>query len=189
MALRRKCHGIATAYRWNRRRGKSGSPFANSSARIARMSSASQTPPFRKRRLQAYRGRGDVYAWLRAHCHQVAERLAGGNVSWTSIAAEMARHRVMGREGGAPTPNAVLRVWQRVCRDLETLGESPAERRARPKPPSRFPKDWKPEAFRTSAPVPVGPAAAPPASPQPYDPVRRREQIRRMINERSGIKE
>jgi hypothetical protein len=31
------------------------------------MSSVSQTPPFRKKRLKAYRGRGDIYAWLRTH--------------------------------------------------------------------------------------------------------------------------
>jgi hypothetical protein len=151
------------------------------------MSSVSQTPPFRRKRLQAYRGRGDIYAWLRTHCQQVAERLAGGMTTWAWIASEMERHGVKGREGETPSANAVLRVWQRVCRDLETLGESPTERRVRPKPPSRFPKDWKPEAFLASAAAIVPAASA--DSPQPYDRVRRREQIRRMINERSGRKE
>ena len=152
------------------------------------MSSVSQTPPFRKKRLQAYRGRGDIYAWLRTHCQQVAERLAGGMATWAWIASEMERHGVKGREGETPSANAVLRVWQRVCRDLETLGESPTERRVRPKPPSRFSKDWKPEAFREPARMAVAPVV-PPAAPQPYDRARRNEQIRRMINERSGRKE
>jgi hypothetical protein len=124
------------------------SPFANAPAIIVGMNSVSTTPPFRKKRLQAYRGRGDIYAWLRTHCHTVAERLAADQTSWPYIAAEMVRHGVAGRAGEAPTANAVLRVWQRVLRDMETSGEKPGQKTTRPKPPSRFPKDWSPTVLR-----------------------------------------
>ena len=132
------------------------SPFANAPAIIVGMNSVSTTPSFRKKRLQAYRGRGDIYAWLRTHCHTVAERLAADQTSWAYIAAEMVRHGVAGRDGEAPTANAVLRVWQRVLRDLATSGEKPGQKTTRPKPPSRFPKDWSPTVLREQEiPVPA----------------------------------
>jgi hypothetical protein len=137
------------------------------------MNSVSTTPPFRKKRLQAYRGRGDIYAWLRTHCHTVAERLAADQTSWPYIAAEMVRHGVAGRAGEAPTPNAVLRVWQRVLRDMQTSGEKPGQKTTRPKPPSRFPKDWSPPVLREQQiPVPAylrppGTALVPSAPPPP----------------------
>jgi hypothetical protein len=132
------------------------SPFAKASANIVGMSSVSTTPPFRKKRLQAYRGRGDIYAWLRTHCHTVAQRLAADETSWVFIAEEMSRHGIAGREGEAPTANAVLRVWQRVSRDMATSGEVPGGKTLRPKPPSRFPKDWSPTVLREQEiPVPA----------------------------------
>ncbi len=151
---------------------------------IVGMNSVSTTSPFRKKRLQAYRGRGDIYAWLRTHCHRVAERLAADQTSWPDIAAEMVRHGVAGRAGEAPTANAVLRVWQRVLRDMETSGEQPGQKTTRPKPPSRFPKDWSPTVLREQEiPVPaylrpagaevppyVRPPSAPTSVPAPFHP-------------------
>jgi hypothetical protein len=128
------------------------------------MSSVSTTPLFRKKRLQAYRGRGDIYAWLRTHCHTIAERLASEQTSWVFIAAEMVRHGVAGRGGEAPTANAVLRVWQRVCRDMAAAGEAPGQKVARAKPPSRFPKDWAPTVLREQA-IPVPAYLRPPGTP------------------------
>lgn len=149
----------------------------------------SETQPilFRKKRLQVYRGRGKLYSWLRAHRERIGEGLSTGEYTWSMLCVECSRHGVQGREGLTPDRTALWKAWQTLCRDLETLGETPMEKAPRPKPPSRFPKDWKPEAFRASA-VAVAPAASE-DGPQPYDRIRRREQIRRMINERSGIKE
>ena len=131
--------------------------------------------PFRKKRLQAYRGRGDIYAWLRTHCHAVAERLAAGEASWIFIAAEMERHGVAGRDGEAPSANAILRVWQRVRRDMESQGETPGQQQERPKPPSRFPKGWIPPIVSESE-IPVPAYLRPPgtalvSSPSPPPPV------------------
>jgi hypothetical protein len=149
--------------------------------------SESQRILFRKKRLQAYRGRGTLYSWLRAHREKIGEGLSSGEYTWAMLCAEYSRHGLKGREGATPDRTALWKAWQTLCRDLETLGETPMVRAPRPKPPSRFPKDWKPEAVRTNTAAVVPAASA--DTPQPYDRVRRREQLRRMINERSGIRE
>ena len=82
------------------------------------------------------------------------------------IAVEMGRHGVAGRDGEAPSANAVLRVWQRVCRDMETLGETPGRPLERPKPPSRFPKGWTPPVVSSSE-IPVPAYLRPPATAVP----------------------
>jgi hypothetical protein len=133
---------------------------------LNRMNSVSTTPPFRKKRLQAYRGRGDIYAWLRTHCHTVAERLAADQTSWVFIAEEMIRHGVSGRSGEAPTANAVLRVWKRVCRDMETTGERPGVKTSRLPPPSRYP-EWSPPVLSERE-IPVPAYLRPPGEIPPY---------------------
>jgi hypothetical protein len=150
----------------------------------------SEAPPalFRKRRLQAFRGRGELYSWLRAHREKIAEGLSSGEYTWAMLCAECCRHGVASRSGGAPDRTAAWKAWQTLCRDLETLGETPIAKTPRPKPPSRFPKDWKPEAFRSGAPAPPSQAAAA-GNPEPYDPKKRMAQLRRTINERSGRKD
>ncbi len=145
--------------------------FAKRSVIIVGMISVSSIAPFRKKRLQAYRGRGDIYSWLRTHSHSVAERLAAGHASWAFIAAEMGRHGVAGRDGEAPSANAILRVWQRVCRDMATMSETPGQPQQRPKPPSRFPKGWTPPIVSSSE-IPVPAYLRPPgtAVPAPFKP-------------------
>ena len=68
------------------------------------MSSVNPAPArlFRKKRLKPYRGRGEVYSWLRAHHRQIAASLASGEASWTTLCAEMVRHGLTGRHGGIP---------------------------------------------------------------------------------------
>jgi len=75
----------------------------------------------------------------------------------------MHRHGVTTREGGTPTVKAVSKAWQSVCRDIKELTEAP--RRVGATPPSRLPKDWKPEAFRlqTSTQAPPAARSSPPA--------------------------
>ena len=61
---------------------------------------------------------------------------------------------------------------------LRATGETPCERRRPPKPPSKFPKDWKPEAFGGSGTVPapaptaVGGMVPSPPPPLPVVPAR-----------------
>ena len=110
--------------------------------------------------LKTYRGRGQIYSWLRAHHEAVAERLASQEATWPSLAAEMTTHRVTGRRGDPPSANAILKVWQRVCGDLRKVEVADAERRAaaaakasRPGSvyPSRTSPDWRPKEMPPSA--------------------------------------
>src|SRR5271157_4241219 len=93
----------------------------------------------RRKKVRPYRGRGEVYAWLRAHHSQVLGLVADGR-PWADLLAEMASEGVSGQRGVILTTKAVTKVWQRVCRDI-----SAAEPIARPpKPPSRIVPTWRP---------------------------------------------
>jgi len=132
------------------------------------MSTATQPVLFRKKRLKAFRGRGQLYSWLRAHSERIAVGLSSGELTWPMICSECSRHGVASRDGLAPSQRAAAKAWQTLCRDLEAIGENPAERHQAPKPPSRFPKDWKPEAFRnTGSGLPDAGGAPSPSPPSP----------------------
>jgi hypothetical protein len=136
---------------------------------------------FRKKRPKLYRGRGEVYSWLRAHHAEVAEMLARGELSWPMLAAEMVRLGVKGGRGEAPTPKAAARVWRRVCRDVEqaALSSGPLKR----KYPSRISPDWRPRVV-----PPSEASAGSDAANAPYDADEQLARIRRIIAERSGRK-
>ena len=135
------------------------------------MSTPTQPVLFRKKRLKALRGRGQLYSWLRAHSERIAAGLSSGELTWPLICSECSRHGVASRDGLAPSQRAAAKAWQTLCRDLAAIGESPGERRQAPKPPSKFPKDWKPEAFRGAGSVPPG-AGVVPSPPLPLVPAR-----------------
>src|SRR5271165_2251872 len=137
---------------------------------------------FPTKALKSYRGRGQIYSWLRAHHEAVAERLASQEATWPSLAAEMTTHGVTGRRGNPPSANAVLKVWQRVCGDLRKAEIADAERRAAAATkasrsgsvyPSRISPDWRPqEVVPPAEPRPALPTSAParasaPALPAP----------------------
>jgi len=113
-----------------------------------------------------------VYAWLRAYHHEVAGALARQEQSWASLVADMALDGLTGRRGKCLTANAALRVWQRVCRDVEAEAISLPPKRISP---SRMSPDWRPTVvppppIRT-APAPVA-GTSPPASSDPRAPSR-----------------
>jgi hypothetical protein len=148
------------------------------------MNSVTSPLAIRKRKLVAFRGRGKIYSWLRVHAAEIAPRLERGEATWPAVCAEMVRHGICGRGGEAPTPNAAMRVWHRVVRDVEAEGAAPAKRRRLY--PSRLPKDWRPP----SAPAPANaPPTPPPASSDDYDSQKAMAALRRIMNERSGRKE
>jgi len=136
------------------------------------MADSERTRLFRKKVIRPYRGRGQVYAWLRAHHARVSELVQ--TWAWSDLVNEMLRDGLQGRDGATPTPKAVTKVWQRVQRDIEA---EPAK--AAPiggKYPSRISPDWRPQAaapqpVRPSPPVPVVPSpapVAPAAAPRPH---------------------
>jgi hypothetical protein len=152
---------------------------------MPRMNNVSPAPAalFRKKRLKPYRGRGEIYSWLRAHHREIAARLASGEASWTTLCGEMVRHGLTGRRGESPAPKAAPKVWQRVCRDLEevTAAALPKQR----KPPSKVSRDWRPQ---LALPAPQS-SPGPTDLDKPYDPLERIAEIRREVKARSGQKE
>lgn len=147
------------------------------------MSEISRAKVFRKRRVRSYRGRGDVYCWLRAHHSQVAVRLATQELSWAALAEALSREGLKGRNGVELTGRAVAQVWRRVCRDIEAEADAAAAAAPKRKYPSRISPDWRPQVV-----PPSQPSAAQAASNAPYDPDEQLARIRRIIAERSGRK-
>jgi len=121
--------------------GRSGCPFAKPARIIGGMSDVESARLFRKKRVRPYRGRGDVYSWLRTHHERVAELVP--TWSWSDLVVEMLRDGLQGRGGVAPTAKAVTKVWQRVCRDVAS--EAASELPKPSKPPSRMSPDWRPQ--------------------------------------------
>jgi hypothetical protein len=107
---------------------------------------------FPTKTLKSYRGRGQVYSWLRAHQDSVAEKLGREEATWPLLVVEMAAHGVVGGRGAPPTPKAAAKVWRRVCADLrEAAGAQRKAAASKPPPrpgpvyPSRISPDWRPE--------------------------------------------
>ena len=130
----------------------------------------------RPRRERAYRGKGRVYSWLRARHAEIEALMARGEASWAGLAARLAESDLLGRDGQAPTRNAMIRVWKRVCRDA--AAEAAAQAAARParKHPSRMSSAWRPEVIPPAKVPPAGrnlvpaPARAVPAPRPPVQP-------------------
>ncbi|MGH7122004.1 MAG: hypothetical protein ACREFP_23925 [Acetobacteraceae bacterium] len=153
------------------------------------MSDASVGRLFRKRRLRRYARHGNIYAWLRTYHDQLADALAKGEQSWSSLVAEMGRDGVVGRDGQRLTPNAALKVWRRVCRDVASLRQAPS---ARPGSvyPSRMQKNARPipMASPQGGALVGGSTANAGKDDEPYDWRKRLAQLNRTIDERSGRK-
>ena len=151
------------------------------------MNDVTKLPLLRQRRITAFRGRGSIYNWLRAHHRAIKEMMDGGRTVWPFVCEEMARHGVLARGGLEPSTRAASKAWQTVCRDLEANGEAEAAlpRVARSKPPSRLPKEWRPQEITpaTSQPALAGPTGGAKA---PYDPDKAMAHLKRIMNERSG---
>ena len=130
------------------------------------MSDASGSRLFRKRRVHQYARRGYVYSWLRAYYCQVSAALESGEQSWPSLVEVMARDGVAGRNGAQLTANAALKVWRRVCRDMEAAAVARAGAAPKRKYPSRISPNWRPQVVEP--PRPVGSAGASPSGSEPF---------------------
>ena len=110
--------------------------------------------------MRQYARRGYVYSWLRAYYSQVAAGLESGEQSWPSLVEAMARDGVTGRDGGKLTANAALKVWRRVCRDVDADAVARAGAAPKPKYPSRISPNWRPQVVE---PLPGSPPSSPAA--------------------------
>src|SRR5262245_2374146 len=108
------------------------------------MQAISKPLHLRRRRVIAFRGRGLIYNWLRAHHGIIAPMMKEGTATWPGLCEEMGRHGVVSRDGSVPSSRAASKAWQTVCRDLQAAERAQT---AQPKhvgatPPSRISKDW-----------------------------------------------
>jgi hypothetical protein len=122
------------------------------------MAEGSRTKALRKRRVRLYRGRGEVYCWLRAHHAQVAARLAAEELSWATLAEALSCEGLKGRNGVELTGRAVAQVWRRVGRDVEAEAAARAAKTPKRKFPSRISPNWRPQVVSPSPRNPPPPA-------------------------------
>ena len=95
----------------------------------------------RKRKLDKWSGRGEIYAWLRAHYNAIKSLKVGDDRPWSELLLDLRADLAGGIAADRTSLNNVLNTWKRVCRDLD--GSPPVYRFKNY--PSRIPKDWKPE--------------------------------------------
>ena len=125
---------------------------------------------FRKRRVLQYARHGYAYSWLRANYNQVTAVLTSGEQSWPSVAEAMARDGVRSRSGGKLTPNAAVKVWRRVSRDVEAAAAAAAAAVPKRKYRSQMLADWRPGLVPAPASPPSLPPPPPPSPPPPSSP-------------------
>jgi hypothetical protein len=71
---------------------------------------------------------------LRAHREKIESGLNSGEDTWPILCTEYSSHGVVSRDGEPPSKKAAWKASQTLCRELETLGETPMEKTRRPKP-------------------------------------------------------
>jgi len=140
----------------------------------------------------AHGGHGPVYRWLRANHQEIQDGFAQTDASWDTLVARMVGDGVTGRHGAIPNRRSTVKVWVRVCRDLqheavERLTGIPARKRQ----PSQMAVNWRPpvagpavrpdRSETTSIPSPV-----PDRSVRERTPEEKLAAIRQQLAERSG---
>ena len=114
----------------------------------------------RKKRIQAFGGRGQIYSWLRTHHASIGPLKAVHLNLWAALAADMVEDGVTEAADGRGLRDRIWKSWQRVCRDVEAEAAAKPKRRV---PPSRISPDWRPTVVPQRQPAPAPPPAGPPA--------------------------
>jgi hypothetical protein len=108
------------------------------------------------------------------HHDEIVEAAGTAAIYWAGFCAEAARRGLTDTRGQAPAPGNARKTWQQA---RKVVAAARAAHAAKPQPrsnPSRFPKDWKPEAFRSpgeALALPPPAAGSLPPSPPPPLPV------------------
>lgn len=118
----------------------------------------------------AYRGRSDLYRWLRKRHAKLVEMGVGqkDGPTWKAVAAAAAKAGQVNRRGEPPSEDNVRQVWSRVCRDEAAAKASRTKAEAALFPTLR-PVPMQRARQQDRAPR-VEPAAAPPVvePPRPF---------------------
>ncbi len=126
-----------------------------------RMSEPKRKRLVRRRNLEEWgRGRGEIYAWLRAHHKDIRKLKVGDDKPWAELLLDLRADLADSASADRISLNNVLNMWARVCRDVEN--EPPYRFKNYP---SRMPKDWKPPLVSVSQPAPEPEAAPVPITP------------------------
>ena len=128
-----------------------------------------------------FRGRSDLYRWLRANYKRLASRLEQDQVAWGILAQEIGAAGIKNRKGAPPSADSVRRIWATVSRDVALAAAVAARRR---KYPSGISPDWRPQlvsgtfpgpapasSSTTPAAVPVAASGAPSSAASPEAPM------------------
>jgi len=149
----------------NRRPPPDGAPIRATHPHPPRMAKTA-TPLAQRISERAHGNCSEAYLWLRLNYRRLRKRLTGRYPPYAEVAREMDAAEVRGGRGAAVTEQAVLRIWRRVCKDIEADAQA---RGVRHKP---APADWKPQPVRPSTAV-SSPAPRPAAyAPAPSTPAR-----------------
>jgi len=110
--------------------------------------------------------RSPLFWWMVENHDRIAAS-SRGRISWKGVCSEAAARGLTDANGNPPSMRTARETW-RKARSLvaaEREREATTPRRVGATPPSRLPKDWKPEAFRLQASTQAPPAArsSPPA--------------------------
>jgi hypothetical protein len=94
----------------------------------------------------AYRGRSDVYRYLRRnYARLIAKRLGKPDgPSWNAVAAFLSERGFENVRGEPLSGDAVRRVFRRVERDIGCVKQASPKPHAPVPPPSRQRADWQP---------------------------------------------
>jgi hypothetical protein len=122
--------------------------------------------------------RSPLFRWMVKHHDELIEASRQERFHWTSFCSEAAKRGLTDTQGQAPTAENARKTWARARKAVQEGLELAAAKPPRPKPPSRFPKDWSPTVLREQEiPVPAYlrpagevPAYLRPPSTLPADP-------------------
>lgn len=77
-------------------------------------------------REHAEAGHGDIYRWLKKNRRKIQAGFESTGSGWDGVVALLVEAGVGGRNGQAPNPRSVRRVWARLCADFEVAATARA---------------------------------------------------------------
>jgi len=113
--------------------------------------------------------RSPLFRWMVEHHDELVEASRPDGIHWASFCEQSAKRGLTDTRGLAPNPANARKTWAQARKAVATARA--AAKPPRPKPPSRFPKDWSPTVLsEQEIPVPAylrppGLTAANPAPP------------------------
>ncbi|MDE1905505.1 MAG: hypothetical protein KGH75_03530 [Rhodospirillales bacterium] len=106
--------------------------------------------------------RSPLFWWMVEHHDEMMATANGSRIRWAPVCARLTALGLVDTRGQAPTERNTRETWLQARKAVAAARAAAAP--PRPKPPSRFPKDWSPPVISEStipAPVYLQPPRAP----------------------------